>query len=503
MDRTLLQTSETDQMSDPVKTNINRIQPYERNPRHGGNPEYDRIKDSIRHNGLDQPLVITQRPDCSDYVVHSGGNTRLIILKELFAETGEARFGEILCVITPWKGESSVVLAHLRENDLRGNLIFIDRARALEDARQLLAEELDVRSLTQRQFEQELCKAGYRLNRPGLSLMTYAVQTLSELIPVALDGGLGRDPVRGIRALDRAGRLLWRRYCTGGERAFESVFATLCRRYDGAEWDNAILQAALETEIADSSESNLQTVRVAFEAALNNEEIVIPDFVPLKAPPPRLTVRQAPGDSPEDELSSRDDEIDHQSDDDVAVVLIPPAGMSGTPSDPEMGPEQLSMAIDDEVPNDLKSLRARAWALAARIAQRNGIGELVEPASDNGLGYVLRDVPDRALADQLDEEALAQVSLLWWQLAACAEMTSAPLDSVVSTLPRDSILRRALEEDDADLLFNNVWTLDPGHTGYRLWRIMHDRDWSDLLTLMDNYRRLRYCATRTGAALWT
>ena len=53
------------------------IQPYERNPRHSRNPEYDWIKDSIRSNGLDQPLVITQRPGAADYIVHAGGNTRL------------------------------------------------------------------------------------------------------------------------------------------------------------------------------------------------------------------------------------------------------------------------------------------------------------------------------------------------------------------------------------------------------------------------------------------
>lgn len=503
MDRTISQAPETDPISEPVKMDIDRIQPYERNPRHGANPEYDRIKDSIRHNGLDQPLVITRRPDCSDYVVHSGGNTRLLILKALFAETGEARFGVIPCVIKPWQGESSVVLAHLRENDLRGNLNFIDKARAVDDARQLLTAELEVRSLTQRQFEQHLCEAGYRLNRSGLSLMSYAVHVLFPLIPVALDSGLGRDPVRGIRALDRAGRLVWRRYCTGGEPVFEQVFATLCRRYDGIEWDNAILHGALETEIADSSELNLQTVRVAFDAALNNQEIVIPDFVPIKPPPPRLTAVPARADPPEDEQSSQAHDVGHQSDDDLTVGKVAPVSTPDDPSDPKISSVQFSTAQRDEVPDDLKSLRARASALAAGIAQRNGIGELVEPAPDNGLGYILRDVPDGALADQLDDEGLAQVSLLWWQLAACAEMTSAPLDSVVSILPRDSILRRALEEDNADLLFSNVWTLDPGHTGYRLWRIMHDRDWSDLLSLMENYRRLRHCATRTGETLWS
>ena len=139
---------------------IHRIQPYERNPRHGANPEYARIKDSIRQNGIDQPLVITQRPDSPDYIVHSGGNTRLKILRELFEETGEARFSEVPCLIKPWLSESSVVLAHLRENDLRGDLTFIDRARAIEDARRLFIEELGLESLTQRRFAAELGKAG-------------------------------------------------------------------------------------------------------------------------------------------------------------------------------------------------------------------------------------------------------------------------------------------------------------------------------------------------------
>jgi hypothetical protein len=153
-------------------------------------------------------------------------------------------------------------------------------------------------------------------------------------------------------------------------------------------------------------------------------------------------------------------------------------------------------------PMDLKSLRGRAWTLAARLAQRNGIGDLVMPLSGKGLGFVLRDVPDHALADQLDEDALAQVCIIWWQLAACSEMTFAPIESIVPTLPSDSVLRRALEEQDAELLFNSIWTLDPGHTGYRLWQSLHDRDWRDLLNLMDNYRCIRHLAAKTGTAIW-
>ena len=62
----------------PWRLPIAQIQPYERNPRHGRNPEYDRIKDSIRSHGLDQPLVITQRPGAADYIVHAGGKITII-----------------------------------------------------------------------------------------------------------------------------------------------------------------------------------------------------------------------------------------------------------------------------------------------------------------------------------------------------------------------------------------------------------------------------------------
>ena len=151
---------------------------------------------------------------------------------------------------------------------------------------------------------------------------------------------------------------------------------------------------------------------------------------------------------------------------------------------------------------DIKSLRGRAWTLAARLAQRNGIGELVEPLSGKGLGFILRDVPESSLADQLDTDTLGQISMLWWHLAACAEMTVAPLDVIVATLSDNSILRRALEDQDAGLLFNSVWTLDPGHTGYRLWRQLGDQDWSDLLNLMDTYRRIYREAEHRQIKLW-
>ncbi|MEA3275564.1 MAG: hypothetical protein U9Q81_09825 [Pseudomonadota bacterium] len=173
-----------------------------------------------------------------------------------------------------------------------------------------------------------------------------------------------------------------------------------------------------------------------------------------------------------------------------------------SPPDNAVASIELPRPSEETLPTDLKSLRARAWTLAARLAQRNGIGELIEPLPSQGLGFVLRDVPDPALAEQLDDDTLSRLSVLWWHLAACAEMTVAPPDAVLATLSTDSVLRRALETQDAGLLFASVWTLDPGHAGYRLWRLLDTRDWQDLLDLMATYRALHRVAESTNSPLW-
>ena len=493
-------------MSESAQVEITRIWAYARNPRRGDNPEYDRIKDSIRAHGMDQPLVITRRPGETEYMVHSGGNTRLRILRELFEETGEKRFYRIHCLIRPWTRESDVLLAHLRENDLRGNLTFIDKALAVQEAGQLLAQEMGVKAVSRTQLEAALQKAGYRIHRTLISRMAYAVETLLPLIPQALAAGLGKHQVEKIRSLAQAAENLWQAFCPRASDPFDAIFAQLCRRYDAPGWDTDMLQVAIETEIAEEAEVSIHSVRVALDAALHGREATLPEVgpdpepEPVQAPDPGSLpdgqdsdgTEAASGDTAENLLDASTDETpedatDATADDttDATTSLADPPALEAL-----------------EGPQDLKSLRARAWTLAARLAQRNGIGELVLPLSGKGLGFVLRDVPDPALAEQLDDDSLGQVSMLWWQLAACAEMTFAPLESIVPELPEDSVLRHALERQDAGLLFRSVWTLDPGHTGYRLWRTLHERDWSDLVALMNTYRRIRNLAAGTEAVIW-
>ncbi|MEW8147897.1 MAG: ParB family protein, partial [Candidatus Thiodiazotropha endolucinida] len=264
--------------SDAILLDIRCIKPYDRNPRQCENPEYDRIKASIRANGLDQPLVVTQRPGTTDYIVRSGGNTRLLILKELYEETGDDQFAHVQCLFKPWNRESDVLLAHLRENDLRGSLSFIDKARAVFDIKQLLEAELGIEALSQRRLEMALHAGGYALSQGLISRMGYAVKRLLPLIPRALNGGLGRPQVQRIRALDDAALQLWQRHGLGDEAVFDEVFAALCRRYDGPDWDTGQLQGAIEAEIAEQVEVSINRVRVELDAQLAGQGLSIHEF---------------------------------------------------------------------------------------------------------------------------------------------------------------------------------------------------------------------------------
>lgn len=62
-----------------VVLDVSRIHPYEHNPRRAPNAEYDRIKASIRADGLGQPLMVTQRPGEPDYIVHAGGDNHIAL----------------------------------------------------------------------------------------------------------------------------------------------------------------------------------------------------------------------------------------------------------------------------------------------------------------------------------------------------------------------------------------------------------------------------------------
>ena len=186
----------------PMVVAIENIKEYDHNPRRERNEAYDRIKGSIRQRGFTGALPITRRPGEAEYMVAEGGNTVLHILKEICAETHDPRFYSVHCLFELWKSESETLIAHLVENDARGELIFIDRARAVHELRELLEQETAGAPRSIRQLATLLQERGYSIDHTMIIRLHYTVETLLPVIPMALRAGLGRDEVQQIRKLE-------------------------------------------------------------------------------------------------------------------------------------------------------------------------------------------------------------------------------------------------------------------------------------------------------------
>lgn len=215
---------------------LDELRPFDHNPRTLRNPAYDEIKASIRERGLDSVPVITRRTGESHYIIYSGGNTRLSILRELYAETGEERFSRLTCRYRPWteRGELEALTGHLAENELRGGLTFIERANAIQRA-QVLYEQEAGRTLSQSELARRLNADGYPVRQSHISRMQEALRYLLPAIPTVLYAGLGRHQVERLAILRRACERTWQRLANHRERhTFAELFQHVLAQFDSA-----------------------------------------------------------------------------------------------------------------------------------------------------------------------------------------------------------------------------------------------------------------------------
>lgn len=214
---------------------LEQLRPYDLNPRLMRNPNYDDIKASIRHRGLDTPPPITRRPDQAWYIIANGGNTRLSILNELWRETHDERFWRIQCLFKPWGGtpeqpvlgELRCLIGHLAENDLHGKLSFIERALGINKARELY-QQVEECQLSQRELAEHLKNDGYPINQSHISRMEQALEYLLPCIPEVLYAGMGRPQVEKLLSLRAAALQRWQRHThsDGNDDTFNDLFSS-------------------------------------------------------------------------------------------------------------------------------------------------------------------------------------------------------------------------------------------------------------------------------------
>ena len=228
------------QLSDPVVDTpmvltLDDVLPYDDNPRTTRNPKYEEIKASIKARGLDTPPPVTRRPGEQKHRIRNGGNTRLAILKELYQETGDERFYRFHCLFRPWdqaRGEILSLVGHLAENDLKGDLKFIERAVGIDKAKAHYEAETG-QTVSQRELSRRLAADGYPVSQSHISRMLDAIRYLLPAIPGMLYSGLGVDRVSKILSLRKTASTCWEKHYKGAGIDFEMLFQDVLAQFEG------------------------------------------------------------------------------------------------------------------------------------------------------------------------------------------------------------------------------------------------------------------------------
>ena len=162
-----------------------KIDFFDKNPRkHRDDESYEQIKASIRATGVQHPVHITQRPDSDRFVLAQGGNTRLSIVKELWAETNDNRFASIPCIYVEYTSETDIQIAHLIENEQRQEMCFWDKAQGYSEIREIFQSSAG-KEISQRQIVTVFATHGLSVSQGLLSLLFFANDKLQSLGNVA------------------------------------------------------------------------------------------------------------------------------------------------------------------------------------------------------------------------------------------------------------------------------------------------------------------------------
>lgn len=263
-----------------VSVSLDQLRAFDLNPRITRNPDYDEIKESIRNRGLDHPPQITRRPNESFYIIASGGNTRLAILNELWLETQDKKYWNIVCYYRQWRAEQSIdegnldcLLGHLVENDKRGSLTFIERALGVQNAVDLYQKINRVGS--QKELVEMLCQAGYPVSSTQISIMSTTIAFLLPYIPEALYSGLSRRIIDKLLALRSNTEKFWNNFCRESPvmkeyqpHLFDDIFSTALMAFNGpaAGFSLEHIQDELTGLISQALQTDYNTVALVTDA---------------------------------------------------------------------------------------------------------------------------------------------------------------------------------------------------------------------------------------------
>ncbi|WP_338627997.1 ParB family protein [Enterobacter sp. JJBC] len=213
---------------------LDQLRPNPDNPRKGRNPRFEEIKASVRARGLDSIPKVTRDPDGDDvYIFSDGGNTRYQILCELWQETGDERYFRVHTIFKPWPGRLKCLVGHLAENEVRGDLTYIEKAFGVHKARVIYEEQLG-RSVTLRELSELLGKEGYPIDNSSVSRMEDTLNYLYPHMPRLLESGMSRGQATPLLSLRSSAMKVWKSFSgdVKPDCTLDDVFGATCRCFD-------------------------------------------------------------------------------------------------------------------------------------------------------------------------------------------------------------------------------------------------------------------------------
>ncbi|WGC20667.1 ParB family protein [Enterobacter ludwigii] len=216
---------------------LDQLRPNPDNPRKGRNPRFEEIKASVRARGLDSIPKVTRDPEGDEiYIFSDGGNTRYQILCELWQETGDERFFRVHTIFKPWPGRLKCLVGHLAENEVRGDLSYIEKAFGVHKARVIYEEQLG-RSVTLRELSELLGKEGYPIDYSSVSRMEDTLNYLYPYMPRLLESGMSRAQATPLLSLRSSAMKVWKSFSSdvNPNCTLDEVFGAVCKCFDEPE----------------------------------------------------------------------------------------------------------------------------------------------------------------------------------------------------------------------------------------------------------------------------
>lgn len=427
----------------PMVITLDQIKPYDRNPRRERNPLYDEIKESIQaKGGLNNPFNITRRPGEQRYMVESGGNTRLQILNELFQETQDERYFRLHVLYQPWISETHVLTAHLIENEKRGEMLFIDKALAIRELKQIYEQEQN-NTLSLRKLLEQLKQDGYAVNLNLLSRIDYAVDVLLPAIPEALRAGMGRPTIERIRQLQSAFSSYWCDIAGEESDDFDAVFADALEENNRAEWDSDALRHSLEQRFISFLEVPLRNLKLEIDALLFNKRK--PNAT---SPEAALSSSNLPSLHPDDEVTSSSDSPASKSPGPITAPTATPAKVSAEAQAADTEGAVPPSTSQNPAPSSLHQLRQTCYHNAHNLAEPYMLEGCLIQSLEWGLGFLVES-PQQPLSFDRNRSGSAKQQWetmirqwVWWLLYLCSEQSAQP--ERIALLPEEMVIRQHL-----------------------------------------------------------